>query len=192
MPSLKNEATPARIALRKPRSVEPNPIVRKQSDASEPTLPKAVAQLRLHAMPLHLGRHELATPSRAFAGGPLRSAADMLHDVHRTALCGPRRLSDRWSRLMANYRIRIGEEWQSIFVKGRDEWALLELMSMGELGTTPLANPAPRWSSYVFNLRRMGVNIETIHESHRGSFPGHHGRYILRSWVQLEEARDVA
>jgi len=85
---------------------------------------------------------------------------------------------------MANYRIRIGEEWQSIFVKGRDEWALLELMSMGELGCTPIANPAPRWSSYVFNLRRLGIEIQTLHESHRGSFPGHHARYILRSWVE--------
>ena len=93
---------------------------------------------------------------------------------------------------MANYRIRIGEEWQSIFVKGRDEWALLELMSMGELGCTPIDNPAPRWSGYVHNLRRLGVNIETIHESHRGSFPGHHARYILRSWVKPEEVRNVA
>ena len=63
---------------------------------------------------------------------------------------------------MANYRIRIGEEWQSIYVKGRDEWALRELMSMGELGTTPIANPAPRWSSYVFNLRRLGRESRPI------------------------------
>ena len=90
---------------------------------------------------------------------------------------------------MGNYRIRIGEEWQSIFVKGRDEWALLELVGMGEIGCTPIHNPAPRWSGYVHNLRRLGVNIETIHESHRGPFPGRHARYVLRSWVQPEEVQ---
>ncbi len=92
---------------------------------------------------------------------------------------------------MGNYRIQTGGEWQSIFVKGRDEWALLELMSMGELGCTPIHNPAPRWSGYVHNLRRLGVTIETIHESHRGSFPGHHARYILRCRVEQDD-QDVA
>lgn len=93
---------------------------------------------------------------------------------------------------MAHYQVRVGEGWLDIFAKGRDEWALQQLMQMGELGCTPIHNPAPRWSSYVHNLRRLGVDIETLHESHGGPYPGHHARYILRSWVRLAEVRDAA
>ena len=46
--------------------------------------------------------------------------------------------------------------------------------------------PAPRWSAYVHELRKMGVEIETIHEAHGGKFPGHHARYVLRCDVKQE------
>lgn len=57
-------------------------------------------------------------------------------------------------------------------------------------GCTPIDHPRPRWSDYVFKLkRRYGLSIETIHEPHSGEFPGHHGRYILKSRVvRLSEA----
>lgn len=35
----------------------------------------------------------------------------------------------------------------------------------------------------MFNLRELGVETETITEPHEGDFPGHHGRYVLRSGV---------
>lgn len=70
-----------------------------------------------------------------------------------------------------------------IVVSGRDCWALEELRKAGAKGCTPIDNPAPRWSAYVFNLRDLGVDIETITEPHAGDFPGHHGRYVLRSGV---------
>lgn len=70
-----------------------------------------------------------------------------------------------------------------IVVSGRDRWALEELRKAGAKGCTPIDNPAPRWSAYVFNLRELGVEIETITEPHEGDFPGHHGRYVLRSGV---------
>lgn len=70
-----------------------------------------------------------------------------------------------------------------IFVSGRDRWALEELRKASVKGCTPIKNPAPRWSGYVFNLRELGVEIETITEPHEGDFPGHHGRYVLRSCV---------
>jgi hypothetical protein len=66
--------------------------------------------------------------------------------------------------------------------KGRDAWALLELeREAGKRGCTPITTPGPRWSAYVFNLRGMGLIIETIHESHDGPFPGTHARYVLHS-----------
>tara|TARA_R100000935_G_scaffold55957_1_gene86608 strand:- start:1427 stop:1732 length:306 start_codon:yes stop_codon:yes gene_type:complete len=70
-----------------------------------------------------------------------------------------------------------------IVVKGRDKWALGNLMNAGTTGCTPIDNPAPRWSAYVFNLREMGVQIDTIHEPHGGDFSGLHGRYVLRSRI---------
>ncbi|MBI6629739.1 hypothetical protein JAO82_07555 [Pontibaca sp. S1109L] len=70
-----------------------------------------------------------------------------------------------------------------IVVAGRDRWALEQLRRAGARGCTPIHNPAPRWSAYVFNLRGMGVEIETITEPHGGDFPGHHARYVLRCGV---------
>ncbi len=66
---------------------------------------------------------------------------------------------------------------------GRFAWALGELIGAGERGCTPIDHPGPRWSAYVFKLRRMGINIETVTEAHGGPFKGTHARYILRTTV---------
>jgi hypothetical protein len=71
--------------------------------------------------------------------------------------------------------------------EGRLAWTLTQLLGAGENGCTPMDQPAPRWSDYVFKLRRAGVAIETLHEAHGGSFSGHHGRYVLRSRVTILE-----
>jgi hypothetical protein len=68
-------------------------------------------------------------------------------------------------------------------VKGRDRWALEQLMYAGQTGCTPINNPAPRWSAYVFNLRGLGIPIETITEAHSGPFSGTHARYVLKAQV---------
>ena len=70
-------------------------------------------------------------------------------------------------------------------VIGRDAWALLNLIRAGEAGCTPIDTPGPRWSHYVFKLRRAGFVIETIDESHGGPFAGSHARYVLRSRVTI-------
>ena len=80
----------------------------------------------------------------------------------------------------------------TIHVAGRDRWALEALVQAGDTGCTPIKNPAPRWSAYAFNLRQMGVDIETIHEPHEGPFPGTHARYVLRSSVTQLDGREVA
>lgn len=71
-----------------------------------------------------------------------------------------------------------------IVVSGRDKWALDRLCVAGGEGCTPISEPAPRWSAYVFNLRALGLEIETVTEPHGGDYPGHHARYVLRSKVQ--------
>ena len=71
----------------------------------------------------------------------------------------------------------------AIQVKGRNRWALECLMAAGVQGCTPIDTPGPRWSSYVYDLRQMGVQIETIREPHDGPFEGVHARYVLHSVV---------
>lgn len=74
--------------------------------------------------------------------------------------------------------------------KGRDAWALDELIEAGEVGCTPITRPAPRWSSYIHKLRRAGLLIDTLHEAHDGPYAGHHGRYILRNRVRRAAPAD--
>jgi hypothetical protein len=69
--------------------------------------------------------------------------------------------------------------------EGRSAWTLLRLIEAGDRGVTPLESPAPRWSHYVFVLRREGIVIETIEERHGGPYAGRHGRYLLRSPVVI-------
>jgi len=66
---------------------------------------------------------------------------------------------------------------------GRELWALECLLAAGPKGCTPIDHPGPRWSAYVFDLREIGVEIETITERHGDPFPGHHARYVLKSNV---------
>ncbi|WP_417491021.1 winged helix domain-containing protein [Maricaulis sp.] len=74
-----------------------------------------------------------------------------------------------------------------IIVKGRAAWALKLLVQRGKRGCSPVSEPTgPRWSSYIYTLRRAGFPIETIHESHRGDFPGRHARYVLTESVTLQ------
>lgn len=88
-------------------------------------------------------------------------------------------------RLSIHVEVQDDDGAHSIVVHGRDAWALRELVYAGNTGCTPLDNPGPRWSGYIFNLRRMGIHVETIHERHGPPFSGSHARYVLRSAVRL-------
>lgn len=93
---------------------------------------------------------------------------------------------------MGRYLIETGGGAFKIDVNGRDEWALLALNAVGKKGCTPIETPGPRWSGYVHNLRKMGVDIETRMERHKGPYPGHHARYILHSKVMPVEVTHAA
>ncbi|GLS18761.1 hypothetical protein GCM10007874_17780 [Labrys miyagiensis] len=84
--------------------------------------------------------------------------------------------------------IRVGETAHTF--EGRAAWALSNLIKAGSKGCTPIENPAPRWSHYVFLLRRAGLVVETVTENHGGAYAGHHARYVLRSPIEvLQEVR---
>ncbi len=73
-------------------------------------------------------------------------------------------------------------------LSGRVEDTLCKLIKAGAVGLTTIEYPAPRTSDYVFKLRKRGFIIETVTEPHGGDFPGHHGRYFLRSKVECLDA----
>ena len=73
-----------------------------------------------------------------------------------------------------------------IAATGRVRWALIQLVTAGRMGCTPILHPAPRWSAYIHDLRKLGVEIETLTEKHGGDYPGHHGRYVLQCRVTRE------
>jgi hypothetical protein len=89
--------------------------------------------------------------------------------------------------------IRIGDDdGRLVTVRGREAWALLALQAAGERGCTPIDHPGPRWSGYVYDLRRLGIVIESVREHHGGEYPGDHVRYVLRSRVVILDQTDTS
>jgi hypothetical protein len=87
------------------------------------------------------------------------------------------------SATVTKLKIRVGE--RELTVAGRQAWALDRLHRAGPAGCTPIDHPGPRWSDYIFKLRRDGIGVETIHESHKGAYAGTHARYVLTSPVVI-------
>lgn len=72
-----------------------------------------------------------------------------------------------------------------IRANGREALTLLTLVERGSKGVSGLdfpGGPAYRLGAYVFDLRGMGVGIETRMEEHS---VGHHGRYFLTTPVEI-------
>ena len=90
------------------------------------------------------------------------------------------------------FALHIGDSIQILELAGREEWALSHLLAAGDHGCTPIDTPGPRWSDYVFKLRRRGIDVATITETHGGPYAGHHARYILRSKVERLSPLQVA
>jgi hypothetical protein len=83
-------------------------------------------------------------------------------------------------------KIRLPDGSQQSFA-GREAWTLRQLVDAGPIGVTTIDHPAPRWSHYVFKLRRAGLTITTEYEAHSGTYPGTHGRYRLETPVTVVE-----
>jgi len=82
--------------------------------------------------------------------------------------------------------LNLSEQSRTFELKGRLGWAMMQLIDAGPLGVTPITRPAPRWSGYVFDLRELGIPIETIMEPHEGNYPGQHARYVLSCDAQVQ------
>lgn len=87
--------------------------------------------------------------------------------------------------MKSRFTLHVGDGSQQILdLAGREEWALSHLLAAGDHGCTPITTPGPRWSDYVFKLRRRGILVDTITEPHAGPYPGTHARYRLRSRIE--------
>lgn len=68
--------------------------------------------------------------------------------------------------------------------RGREAWTLRVLIRHGSSGvTTAQLPPGVRFSHYILKLRRAGVRIDMVRESHSTPFEGTHGRYRLAAPV---------
>lgn len=88
--------------------------------------------------------------------------------------------------------IRFRHDGTEKIATGREAWALSELISAGLDGCTPITHVGPRWSEYARRLRGRGINIETVNEMHAGPFAGRHGRYVLRSPIEVLEIKTAS
>jgi hypothetical protein len=108
----------------------------------------------------------------------------MTPDLFTAPARSPSSTTPRTRGKPTTFTVLDGEDVRTIVVRGRDAWALSELIAAGPEGCTPLEQIGPRWSHYVWKLRTVyGLNIETITELHGGEFSGHHARYLLHSNV---------
>jgi hypothetical protein len=72
-----------------------------------------------------------------------------------------------------------------INVPKRVAWFLGELVKAGPAGVTTIDYPGVRVGDCILKLRKAGIDVQTIYEPHDGEFAGRHGRYVLRSRVEL-------
>lgn len=89
----------------------------------------------------------------------------------------------------------IGNNGPTKTFRGRAAWALAHLLAAGGSGITTIERPAPRWSHYIWLLRRAGLIIDRQDEYHGGAFSGHHGRFRLKTPVfpiNIESAGETA
>lgn len=111
--------------------------------------------------------------------------------AHRTSST-PRLSTAKRGRRIA-FNVTEGEDVRTISPAGRDAWALGELIIAGADGCTPIDHPGPRWSGYVFKLKRIyRLDVETVTEMHGGDYAGKHARYVLRSRVAFADPADEA
>lgn len=83
--------------------------------------------------------------------------------------------------------LNLNEQPRTFTLQGRLGWTIAHLVQAGSRGITTIERPAPRIPAYVHELRKMGFQIETEMEPHKGAYSGHHARYRLTCDVQFSE-----
>lgn len=73
---------------------------------------------------------------------------------------------------------------EPVIVRGQTARSLVALHRAGPRGITALelSSWAFRLAHYIMELRRLGLDIETVREPHPG---GWHGRYVLHTQIEM-------
>lgn len=74
------------------------------------------------------------------------------------------------------------------WLTGRLAWALAQLISGDDDGVVRESYPGVPLASYMRELRRQGVEIETVTVRHIGRFPRTECRYVLRMLLSVYAA----
>jgi hypothetical protein len=81
--------------------------------------------------------------------------------------------------------LNLSEQSRTFELQGRLGWTMAQLAMAGTKGVATVERPAPRWSAYVHDLRKLGIQIETEMEPHDGAYSGRHARYRLACDAQI-------
>ena len=87
-------------------------------------------------------------------------------------------------------RFRIAGSDITHTVRGQEARSLAALVAAGSAGITALevSTWALRLAHYCYKLKKLGLTIDCEREPHGGIAPGKHGRYRLKTAVEIIEA----
>ena len=91
-------------------------------------------------------------------------------------------------------RFKILDAGRVCQVEGQEARTLAALHDAGSVGITALevSTWALRLAHYVMKLKRHGLAIDMVREKHSGPVPGWHGRYVLRTRIELLDRLEAA
>ena len=91
-------------------------------------------------------------------------------------------------------RFKISGADKTLEVQGQEARTLLALHAAGNAGITALevSSWALRLAHYQMKLRRLGLVIDMEREEHFAPARGWHGRYFLRTPIEIVEHEKVA
>jgi hypothetical protein len=96
------------------------------------------------------------------------------------------------SKIRSRFRI-VGAD-RVCEVEGQEARTLTALHDAGAAGITALevSTWALRLAHYVMKLKKLGLSIDMVREKHAGPVPGWHGRYVLRSPIEVLSTGEAA
>jgi hypothetical protein len=91
-------------------------------------------------------------------------------------------------------RFKISGTDRVLSVRGQEARSLNALVVAGDAGITSLevSTWALRLAHYCWKLKKLGLDIDCAREPHAGPVPGKHGRYFLKSLIEIVEVQGAA
>ncbi|MDO6588294.1 hypothetical protein Q4543_22635 [Salipiger sp. 1_MG-2023] len=85
----------------------------------------------------------------------------------------------KWAKAPYIITLPTGEQ-RTVYIGGRERWAIEELRKAGPKGRTGREALGPRWAAYIWKAKHLhGIPIADAWEPHEGEHPGRHKRWFL-------------